>query len=67
MDVNFIINTFAFGYDVDSVLMEDIAKIGNGIYGYCPDCIAEKSAASATRKRTFPRSSWGISHASPPR
>ena len=38
MDVNFIINTFAFGYDVDSVLMEDIAKIGNGIYGYCPDC-----------------------------
>ena len=37
-DVNFTISTFAFGYDVDSKLMEEIAQIGNGIYGYCPDC-----------------------------
>ena len=37
-DVNFTISTFAFGYNVDSILMEEIAKIGNGIYGYCPDC-----------------------------
>ena len=37
-NVNFTISTFAFGYNVDSVLMEEIAQVGNGIYGYCPDC-----------------------------
>jgi len=37
-NVNFTISTFAFGYEVDSELMEEIAKVGNGIYGYCPDC-----------------------------
>ena len=37
-DVNFTISTFAFGYNVDSVLMEEISQIGNGVYGYCPDC-----------------------------
>ena len=37
-DINFTISTFAFGYNVDSILMEEISKIGNGIYGYCPDC-----------------------------
>ena len=37
-NVNFTISTFAFGYNVDSKLMEEIAQIGNGIYGYCPDC-----------------------------
>ncbi len=37
-NVDFTISTFAFGYQVDSKLMEEIAKIGNGIYGYCPDC-----------------------------
>ena len=37
-NVNFTISTFAFGYNVDSKLMEEIAEIGNGIYGYCPDC-----------------------------
>ena len=37
-NVNFTISTFAFGYSIDSLLMEEIAKIGNGIYGYCPDC-----------------------------
>ena len=34
-DVNFTISTFAFGYKFDSKLMEEIAQIGNGIYGYC--------------------------------
>ena len=37
-NVNFTISTFAFGYNVDSLLMEEIAQIGNGVYGYCPDC-----------------------------
>ena len=37
-NVNFTISTFAFGFQVDSKLMEEIAKVGNGIYGYCPDC-----------------------------
>ena len=37
-DINFTISTFAFGYEIDSILMEEIAQIGNGIYGYCPDC-----------------------------
>ena len=37
-DINFTISTFAFGYKVNSKLMEEISKIGNGIYGYCPDC-----------------------------
>ena len=37
-NVNFTISTFAFGYNVDSKLMEEISQIGNGIYGYCPDC-----------------------------
>lgn len=36
--INFTISTFAFGYQVNSRLMEEISKIGNGIYGYCPDC-----------------------------
>ncbi len=36
--INFTISTFAFGYNVDSLLMENIAKEGNGIYGFCPDC-----------------------------
>ena len=36
-NVNFTISTFAYGYNVDSKLMEEIAQIGNGIYGYCPD------------------------------
>lgn len=35
--VHFSISSFAFGYQIDSELMEDIAQIGNGIYGYCPD------------------------------
>ena len=37
-NINFTISTFAFGYNVDSQLMEEIAKVGNGVYGYCPDC-----------------------------
>ena len=38
INVKFTISTFAFGYNVDSKLMEEIANYGNGIYGYCPDC-----------------------------
>lgn len=37
LNVNFSISSFGFGYQIDSELMVDIAKIGNGIYGYCPD------------------------------
>jgi hypothetical protein len=35
---DFTISTFGFGYSIDSELMENIAPLGNGIYGYCPDC-----------------------------
>jgi hypothetical protein len=35
--MNFTISTFSFGYHIDSELMEDIARIGGGVYGYCPD------------------------------
>ena len=38
IDLTFTISTFGFGYNVDSELMENIAKMGNGVYGYCPDC-----------------------------
>lgn len=34
---NYTINTFAYGYEVDSVTLAHIAEIGNGIYGYIPD------------------------------
>lgn len=34
---NFLINTFGFGYDLDSRLLVDIAEIGNGTYGFIPD------------------------------
>ena len=37
-EVNFSIFTYAFGCNFDSKLMEVIAQIGNGIYGYCLDC-----------------------------
>jgi Mg-chelatase subunit ChlD len=35
---NFTISAFGFGYNIDSPLMENIAKLGKGVYGYCPDC-----------------------------
>jgi Mg-chelatase subunit ChlD len=35
---DFTISTFGFGYSIDSGLMENIARLGHGIYGYCPDC-----------------------------
>ncbi|KAG9046476.1 hypothetical protein FS837_004319 [Tulasnella sp. UAMH 9824] len=33
----FTINTFGFGYSLDSKLLNDIAKIGNGHFGFIPD------------------------------
>jgi hypothetical protein len=38
MQPDFTISTFSFGYSIDSDLMENIARLGHGIYGYCPDC-----------------------------
>jgi Mg-chelatase subunit ChlD len=38
MNQDFTISTFGFGYSVDSALLENIARLGHGIYGYCPDC-----------------------------
>jgi Mg-chelatase subunit ChlD len=35
--LNTSINTFGFGYQLDSKLLSDIATEGNGIYGYIPD------------------------------
>ncbi len=31
------ISTFGFGYDVDSLLLNDISKIGKGLYSFIPD------------------------------
>jgi hypothetical protein len=36
--MEFSISTFGFGYNIDSELLTGIAKLGHGIYGYCPDC-----------------------------
>jgi len=33
----FIINTYGFGYELDSPLLRKIANIGNGTYGFIPD------------------------------
>jgi len=34
---SFTLNTFGYGYDVDSKLLVDIANYGSGSYGYIPD------------------------------
>lgn len=34
---SFTINTFGFGYALDSKLLNSIARIGSGTYGYIPD------------------------------
>jgi hypothetical protein len=38
MNQDFAISTFGFGYAINSGLMENIARLGHGVYGYCPDC-----------------------------
>jgi hypothetical protein len=35
--LNFTINTFGYGYNIDSNLLENIANIGSGIFGFIPD------------------------------
>ena len=35
--LNFSINTFGYGYNIDSNLLNQIATIGNGIFGFIPD------------------------------
>lgn len=32
-----VLNTFGFGYDLDSSLLSNMAKIGNGFYSFIPD------------------------------
>lgn len=32
------INTFGFGYDLDSDLLTNISQLGSGTYGYIPEC-----------------------------
>jgi hypothetical protein len=34
----FSLNTFGFGYDINSILLRDIANTYNGIFGFIPDC-----------------------------
>lgn len=34
----FTLSTFSYGNEADSHLLVDIAKLGNGVFGYCPDC-----------------------------
>jgi Mg-chelatase subunit ChlD len=34
---SFTINTFGFGYSLDSHLLNDISNVGSGTYGYIPD------------------------------
>jgi hypothetical protein len=36
-DFNCTINTFGFGYSIDSELLQKIAKFGNGTYAFIPD------------------------------
>ena len=33
----YTINTFGYSYNVDSVLLEQISRIGSGVYGFIPD------------------------------
>jgi len=38
-DFNFQINTFGFGYDLDSELLTDLASEGNGTFAFIPDAV----------------------------
>ncbi len=33
-----IINTFGFGYDLDSNMLMELSELGKGVYGFTPDC-----------------------------
>jgi len=33
-----VINTFGFGYSLDSELLYQMAELGNGLFGFVPDC-----------------------------
>jgi hypothetical protein len=35
--LNFTINTFGYGYNIDSNLLNNIANLGNGVFGFIPD------------------------------
>lgn len=35
---NFTISSFGFGYNLDSLLLDSIARLGNGSFGFIPDC-----------------------------
>lgn len=36
-NMNCSINTFGFGFNLDSRMLKDISNIGNGMYAFCPD------------------------------
>eukprot|EP00933_Yihiella_yeosuensis_P080097 TRINITY_DN93500_c0_g1_i1.p1 TRINITY_DN93500_c0_g1~~TRINITY_DN93500_c0_g1_i1.p1 ORF type:complete len:1048 (-),score=211.18 TRINITY_DN93500_c0_g1_i1:125-3268(-) len=38
-DFSFQVNTFGFGYNLDSELLLDLAKEGNGTYAFIPDAV----------------------------
>jgi len=38
LDKKLTISCFGFGYSLDSKLLDEICQIGNGTYGYIPDC-----------------------------
>lgn len=37
MSIKCTINTFGFGYDLDSALLKNLATIGNGLYSFIPE------------------------------
>lgn len=41
--LRFQLNTFGFGYDLDSALLDGLAREGNGTYAFCPVSINRAS------------------------